>query len=215
MVSQRTLRAPLRRRLSLFVPHIQGTSTVANLYSKCTAGSATSDFYTKSGPQQVDGQVLFCNGGDTCTITASISTSAGTSLMNEQSTSITDTTGVSLSVSAGFMLMPGPMGSVTGTMSSDWSVQSPNRSAAAILTALRSNSISNAMSTTSSNTVTQSVSHSWETKPGVNFNAWFTPTLSCQTFTVTCNGVDQSIEKCTPVLNGGQPEGTFGLMAIG
>lgn len=164
---------------------------------QCSAPTSDGDTYTKAGPQQIDGQSLNCNGGESCAMSPDMSVSASTSLMNEESTTHTDSQGFSYSMTAGFMFI-GPTATVTVGYNMDWS-----------------NAVTEAASTTSTHTVTKSLTLSIGLVPGANFNLWFTPTLRCQSFKITCNGVDQKIEKCTPVLDGnGNPTGDHGVMTV-
>lgn len=81
-----------------------------------------------------------------------MSVTASDSLMNEQSTTITTTTGVSISMTAGFMLI-GPMATVSTGFNTDWS-----------------NAVTNAFAETTSNSVTKSLTLNIGLTPGANFN---------------------------------------------
>lgn len=120
---------------------------------QCSGPTPNGGTYTKAGPQQIDGQTLTCNGGGSCDMSPEMSISASTSLMNEVSTTETNSVGMSISVSAGFMILDGPMGSVTTSSSVDFS-----------------EAVAKAMSTENSNTVTKSLSLSIGLEPGANFN---------------------------------------------
>lgn len=85
-----------------------------------------------------------------------MSFSAETSLMNEKSTTQTDSQGQSIDITAGFMILEGPMASVTTGFSSDIS-----------------NAVSSALSTTSGNTVTKSTTLNPGLVAGANFNGEF------------------------------------------
>ncbi|KAF2268263.1 hypothetical protein CC78DRAFT_530184 [Lojkania enalia] len=163
----------------------------------CSKAKKIGDTYTKAGTQQVDGNTLTCNGGQSCSLSPSMSVMASTSLSNEKSTTHTDGQGVQVSMTAGFMLI-GPTATVTTGYSKDWS-----------------DSISNSMGLSKTDTVTKTVALSIGLTPGVDFNLWFTPTLRCQSYEITCNDVKQTLEKCEPVLDGsGNPTGDHGVMTV-
>jgi len=81
-----------------------------------------------------------------------MSVSASTSLMNEESTTHTDSQGFSYSMTAGFMFI-GPTATVTVGYNMDWS-----------------NAVTEAAATTSTDTVTKSLTLSIGLVPGANFN---------------------------------------------
>ncbi|KAF2254342.1 hypothetical protein BU26DRAFT_500118 [Trematosphaeria pertusa] len=174
------------------------SQTPANPAVTCSKAEPDGGTYTKAGPQQVDGQTLNCNGGTTCDILQSVSVSVSSSLTNEKS--VTHSQGDSLSVSmmAGYMIL-GPTATVTVGYTHDWST-----------------ALTEGMAMTDTRTTTKTLTLSIRLVPGVDFNAWFTPTLNCQPFKITCNDVEQSLEKCEPVRDSnGDPAGDSGIMAIG
>ncbi|KAF2870926.1 hypothetical protein BDV95DRAFT_49903 [Massariosphaeria phaeospora] len=163
----------------------------------CSKAKPIGYSYTKAGAQQVSGKSLNCNGGVGCDISHSFTVSVSTSVSNEKTTTLTQSNGVSVSVNAGVMM------AVTATTTvgynHDWA-----------------KAVSDSLGMSTTDTVTTTHSLSIGLVGGMTFNAWWTPTLRCQSFKTMCNEVEQMIEKCEPVFDSsGEPAGDHGVMVVG
>ena len=79
-----------------------------------------------------------------------------------------------------------------------------------------SRAVASSLSLSKDTTNTKTLTFNIGLMPGSNFNLWFTPTLNCQKYTMTCNNQLATIEKCDPATDGsGNPVGTSGVVSIG
>ena len=165
----------------------------------CENPKPSGDPYKKAGPQQIDGNILDCNGGQVCSLSPSMAVTASNSVTNEKSTTLTDSTGASLSIEAGFNLPVGPTGSVTGTVSQDFS-----------------KAVAESLSETKDTSVSKTITMDISLVPGNKYNLWFTPTLECQKMSMKCNDQEVIVEKCDVAKDAnGFPEGEHGVMTVG
>lgn len=167
--------------------------------AQCVGLTPTGPSYTKSGKQQILGSPVRCGAGQPCDLSASVSITVGNTITNEKATTLTTSDGVSVSITAGVDMAEIYHLQVTTGYTHEWS-----------------KAVAESTGESASSSISRDMSFRVGTMPGGNWNLWFTPRLQCQLYTIICNGVEQSIEKCTPVTDvTGQPVGENGAMNVG